>query len=115
MQRQDVGKARAGSNITKEWVPWTINHKAPITNWMAPYEGDLSNVDVYKLNFLKVCGRSVSKEGNQATDDLISHNNKWNAIIPWDIEPSTYILRHKFLDLPFANFRNGRCFALSTS
>ncbi|KAF1817228.1 hypothetical protein P152DRAFT_387849, partial [Eremomyces bilateralis CBS 781.70] len=97
-----VGKARAGSTATFEWTPWVINHKGPLTAYMAPYEGSLANNNVSKLEFFKIAEQAVT-DGKWATDHMMADGSKWNVTIPWDIKPGTYVLRHELLALHFAN------------
>jgi hypothetical protein len=92
---------------------------------MAPYEGNISAVDVNKLKFFKIDEAGLfpnqqwgelnttvpwSVKPNWATDKMIAGQELWNVTIPWDIKPGTYVVRHELLALHFAttnsNYRN---------
>jgi hypothetical protein len=47
-------------NVTFRWSRWLYSHKGLITAWMAPYEGDVSNVDVNDLEFFKFAEEAVN-------------------------------------------------------
>ena len=79
---------------------------------MAPYEGDISAVNVNKLKFFKIPTSSPTKGGLTpdgklwASDDLIKNGNTWNNTIPYDIKPGKYVVRHEILALHFATKDN---------
>ncbi|KAF2420971.1 glycoside hydrolase, partial [Tothia fuscella] len=116
--------ARAGSEIAFRWSQWLPSHRGPMTTYMAPYEGDLSEVNVNKLQFFKIHEGGLypdqqfgkmdtvpwSVKPNLATDKMIWDNGVWNATIPWDNKPGNYIVRHELVALHFAttnsNYRN---------
>src|ERR1700750_815528 len=60
---QAQATARAGSNITFGWSTWPITHNGPIMTYMAPYEGDISKVNVNQLNFFKIAELGLLPDG----------------------------------------------------
>ena len=113
----DMAEARAGSNISFHWTQWLPSHRGPITTYMAPYEGNISTVDVNKLKFFKIDEAALypgiefgemsttipwSVKPNWATDKMIAAQGVWDVTVPWDIKPGNYIVRHELLALHFA-------------
>jgi len=95
--------ARAGSNVTMFWTPWVQSHRGPLTNYLAPYSGDISKVNVNSLKFFKMAEEGLGADGKTwATDRMLANNGTWTTTIPADIRPGTYILRHELLALHFA-------------
>lgn len=91
----DIAEVRAGSKIKFHWSQWLYTHKGPITAWMAPYEGDVANVNVNELEFFKIAEDTV-KDGVWGTVKMIDDtNNTWTATIPADIKPGNYIIRQE--------------------
>jgi len=114
----EMAEARAGSNITFRWTDWLPSHRGPITTYMAPYEGNISDVNVNKLKFFKIDEAGIfpneqfgkltpeipwSVKPNWATDKMVAANSTWTSTIPWDIKPGNYIVRHEVLSLHFAS------------
>jgi lytic cellulose monooxygenase (C1-hydroxylating) len=113
----DMAEARAGGDISFRWTQWLPSHRGPITTYMAPYEGNISAVDVNKLQFFKIDEAGLypdkqfgetsttvpwSVKPNWATDKMIAAQELWNVTIPWDIKPGNYVVRHELLALHFA-------------
>ncbi len=91
-----VAEVRAGSNITFHWSRWLYSHKGPITAWLAPYEGNVSDVNVNKLEFFKIAEDTVDDKGVWANVRMMDNtNDTWTATIPADIKPGTYVIRHE--------------------
>ncbi|KXX76604.1 Cellulose-growth-specific protein [Madurella mycetomatis] len=91
-----IAQARAGSNVTFHWSRWLYSHKGPITAWMAPYEGDVADVDVNELEFFKFAEEAADENGVWGTVKLLDETNgAWTATIPADIKPGTYIIRQE--------------------
>jgi hypothetical protein len=114
-----IAEVRAGSNITFHWSRWLYSHKGPITAWMAPYEGNVSNVNVNNLEFVKFAEDTVDDKGVWGTARLVDNNGDWTATIPADIKPGNYVIRHEvcvpfffpyfFFRREFNNLRSSRC------
>jgi hypothetical protein len=63
---------------------------------MAPYEGDIANVDVNKLEFFKFAEEAKDENGVWGTVKLLDETNgTWTATIPADIKPGKYIIRQE--------------------
>jgi cellulase len=100
---QLTAPARAGSNVTMFWSPWVESHRGPLTNYLAPYSGDISEVNVNALKFFKIAEEGLGADGKTwATDRMVANNGTWTTTIPADIQPGTYVLRHELLALHFA-------------
>ena len=92
---------RAGSDVTFHWSHWLYSHKGPITAWMAPYEGDVADVDVNELEFVKFAEDTVDEEGVWANVRMMDEGNgTWTAKIPADIRPGNYIVRQEVCSTP---------------
>ncbi|KAK3345981.1 glycoside hydrolase [Lasiosphaeria hispida] len=91
-----TAEVRAGSTVTFHWSHWLYSHKGPITAWMAPYEGDIRNIDVSELEFFKFAEDTVDEAGVWANVRMMDKTNgTWTATIPADIRPGNYIVRHE--------------------
>ncbi|KAK0657875.1 glycosyl hydrolase family 61-domain-containing protein [Cercophora newfieldiana] len=98
-----IAQVRAGSNISFHWSHWLYSHKGPITAWMAPYSGDIANVNVNELEFFKIAEDTVDAAGVWANVRMMNRtNNTWTATIPADIKPGKYIIRHEIVALHFS-------------
>ncbi|KAI0201178.1 glycosyl hydrolase family 61-domain-containing protein [Astrocystis sublimbata] len=99
----DIAEVRAGSNVTFAWSHWLYSHKGPITAWMAPYEGDIANVDVNELEFVKFAEDTINKNGVWSTVRMMDDTDgTWTAQIPADIKPGNYVIRQEIIALHFA-------------
>ena len=91
-----IAEVRAGSDVTFHWSHWLYSHKGPITAWMAPYDGDIGNVDVNELEFIKFAEDTVDEEGVWANVRMMDDTNgTWTATIPADIKPGNYVIRQE--------------------
>jgi cellulase len=99
---QLVAPARAGSNVTYYWSPWVPSHRGPMTSYLAPYAGDLSQVDLNALRFFKIAEDALHADGTWSTDKLIADKGLWTTGLPADIKPGSYVLRHELTALHFA-------------
>ncbi|KAK5662223.1 hypothetical protein OQA88_8128 [Cercophora sp. LCS_1] len=98
-----IAEVRAGSNITFHWSRWLYSHKGPITAWMAPYEGDVSKVNVNELEFFKFAEDTIDEQGVWGTVRLMDKTNgTWTATVPADIKPGNYVVRQEMIALHFA-------------
>jgi hypothetical protein len=70
---------------------------------MAPYEGDISTVDVTKLKFFKIAEMGLLEDGvTWATNVLTANENVTAVTIPHDIKAGNYLVRHELITLHFA-------------
>lgn len=91
----DIATVRAGSNVSFHWSHWLHSHKGPITAWLAPYEGDIADVNVNELEFFKIAEDAIDEGGVWATDRLMDNAHTWSAVIPADIKSGKYVLRQE--------------------
>ncbi|KAK5656815.1 hypothetical protein OQA88_4363 [Cercophora sp. LCS_1] len=97
-----IADVRAGSSISFHWSHWLQSHKGPITAWMAPYTGDIANINVNDLEFFKIAQDTVDAAGVWANVRMMAANSTWTATIPADIKPGKYIVRHEIAALHFS-------------
>ncbi|KAL1839512.1 hypothetical protein VTJ49DRAFT_1450 [Mycothermus thermophilus] len=98
-----IAQARAGSNITFWWSRWLYSHRGPITAWMAPYEGEIEDVDVNELEFFKFGEEAHDENGVWGTEKMLDETEgKWTVKIPADIKPGLYVVRNEIIALHFA-------------
>ena len=91
-----IAEVRAGSQITFQWSHWLYTHKGPITAWLAPYEGDIANVNVNELEFVKFAEDTKDANGVWGTVRLMDNtNDAWTATVPADIKPGNYVIRQE--------------------
>ncbi|KAI0403231.1 glycosyl hydrolase family 61-domain-containing protein [Xylaria palmicola] len=102
-----IAEVRAGSNVTFNWSRWLYSHKGPMTAYMAPYEGNVSDVNVNKLEFFKIGEDTIDDNGVWGTVRMLNQTGgAWTTIIPADIKPGNYIIRHEIIALHFALHTN---------
>ncbi|SPO06317.1 uncharacterized protein DNG_09006 [Cephalotrichum gorgonifer] len=98
-----IAEVRAGSDVTFHWSRWLYSHKGPLTAWMAPYEGDIADVNVNDLEFFKFGEETIDENGVWGTVKMLDDTNgTWTATIPADIKPGNYIIRQEIIALHFA-------------
>ncbi|CAI4219785.1 unnamed protein product [Parascedosporium putredinis] len=91
-----IAEVRAGSDITFHWSHWLYSHKGPITAWMAPYEGDIADVDVNELEFFKFAEDTIADDGRWGTVRMMDDTDgAWTATVPADIKPGKYVVRQE--------------------
>lgn len=75
--------------------------------YMAPYNGSIDAVDVNRLNFFKIAESGLQPDKKSwATDVMVGNDNRTSAVIPWDIKPGKYVVRHEVIALHFATDDN---------
>ena len=45
------------------WTKWLPSHQGPMITWMAPYSGEISRVNVNKLEFFKIHEAGLFEDG----------------------------------------------------
>jgi cellulase len=98
-----IASARAGSEVKFQWNPWYQSHKGPMLSYLAPYEGSIEKVDVNKLSFFKFHERALLADNKTwGVDEMMANGNVSTAIIPHDIKPGNYVLRHELIGLHYS-------------
>lgn len=100
----------AGDDLTAFWTTWPDSHKGPVTDYLAPCNGDCSTVDKTTLKFFKIWEAGLIVPGSDqvwASDVLIANNNSHTVKIPSNLAPGNYVLRHEILALHSAGSANG--------
>jgi hypothetical protein len=63
---------------------------------MAPYSGNIADIDVNQLEFVKFAEDAIDEKGVWATVRMMDETNgTWTATIPADIKPGNYIIRQE--------------------
>lgn len=87
----------AGGTLELQWNTWPEGHKGPVLDYLAPCpDGDCTNVDKTALRFVKIQEKGYDN-GEWATDALMANNNTGVTILPSDIAPGKYVLRHEII------------------
>jgi hypothetical protein len=74
---------------------------------MAPYEGDIADVDVNQLEFFKIGEEFHDETGKWATEKLVDDpEGKWTVKIPADIKPGLYVVRNEVSLIPPKGFHH---------
>jgi hypothetical protein len=70
---------------------------------MAAYSGPVDKVNFNQLRFFKISEEGLSADGKTwAVDTMIEQGNVSSTVIPHDIKPGTYVLRHELIALHYA-------------
>jgi cellulase len=95
--------ARAGSKINFMWSPWFKSHKGPIISYLAAYDGPINKVNLNQLKFFKIGERGLAEDNRTwAVDEMMNNDNITSTVIPHDIKPGAYIVRHELIALHYA-------------
>lgn len=102
----------AGGVVELQWTKWPGGHHGPVIDYLARCPGDCAHVDKSKLKFFKIGEAGLLRTPSQppgywASDQLLSNNNSWSVIIPRDIAPGNYVLRHEIIALHSAGELDG--------
>jgi hypothetical protein len=97
-----IAAVRPGSEVVFHWSDWIPSHRGPMTTWLAPYKGNISNVNVNELEFFKIHEAGLYENSTWATDKLLATDGYWPVTLPHDIKPGAYVMRHELLALHFA-------------
>ncbi|KAL1862425.1 hypothetical protein Plec18170_001251 [Paecilomyces lecythidis] len=101
----------AGGKVELQWTEWPESHHGPVLDYLAPCNGNCSDVDKTTLEFFKIDQGGLvndsSPPGTWASDQLISNNNSWTVTIPSTIAPGNYVLRHEIIALHSAENKDG--------
>lgn len=63
---------------------------------MAPYEGDIADVNVNQLEFTKFAEDTIDENGVWGTVRMMDDTNgTWTATVPADIKPGNYVIRQE--------------------
>ncbi|KAI9369679.1 glycosyl hydrolase family 61-domain-containing protein [Aspergillus egyptiacus] len=88
----------AGDTVTVQWNQWLPEHDGPVITYLAACNGDCATVDKTQLKFFKVDAHGY-EDGVWASDRLMQQGNSWDIIIPADLKPDGYVLRHEIIAL----------------
>jgi lytic cellulose monooxygenase (C1-hydroxylating) len=108
----NAGTIAAGGSVSMLWTSddkntnpdgWAESHRGPIITYMAPCNGDCSNVDAVSLKWTKIDEAGVSGPANTqgvwATDKMRANGGVTTATIPSTIAPGNYVLRNEIIAL----------------
>ncbi|KAN0104580.1 lytic polysaccharide monooxygenase [Hyaloscypha variabilis] len=83
---QTSATVAAGGQVELQWTVWPTSHHGPVIDYLANCNGDCTTVDKTTLEFFKIGG---------------------TVIIPSDIAPGNYVLRHEIIALHSAGSVDG--------
>ncbi len=95
----------AGQNVTAVWKQWT-HQQGPVMVWMYKCAGDFSSCDTSGKGWLKI--DQMGMWGTQLNSNnwgtaIVYKNLKWSSMVPKNIAPGNYIIRHELIALHQAN------------
>ncbi|KJR89909.1 cellulose-growth-specific protein [Sporothrix schenckii 1099-18] len=95
----------AGDNITAVWKQWT-HQQGPVMVWMYKCEGDFSSCTGSGKNWFKIDQLGLTAppltSANWGTA-VVCKNLKWSSVIPKQLAPGNYLIRHELLALHQTN------------
>ncbi|KAH7305476.1 glycoside hydrolase [Stachybotrys elegans] len=111
---QGTISVKAGDKVTMIWDQWNSAHSGPVLDYIArctnddcsSFKGDTGNV------WVKIGQLSYNPSANPkwASDFLRERGAKWDVVIPQNLAPGSYLLRHEILGLHVAGQRMGAQF-----
>ena len=95
----------AGQNMTAVWKQWT-HQQGPVMVWLYKCAGEFAGCDTsgkgwFKIDQMGMWG-SVLNSNNWGTA-IVYKNLKWSSVVPKNIAPGNYIVRHELIALHQAN------------
>lgn len=96
---------KAGENVTAVWKQWT-HEQGPVMVWLFKCSGGFSGCKGdgkgwFKIDQLGLWGDNLNSR-NWGTA-IVLKNLKWSSIIPKNLAPGNYLIRHELLALHQAN------------
>jgi lytic cellulose monooxygenase (C1-hydroxylating) len=97
-------RVASGELIKLLWSPWPA-HQGPVITYLAACNGPCEMAIKSALVFFKIDEDGLLNSANArgtgywALDKLIDNNNSWSIIIPQNILPGAYVLRHEAINL----------------
>jgi len=93
---------RAGDNVTAVWKQWT-HQQGPVMVWMYSCGSDFSSCTGdakgwFKVDQLGLWGSEGLNSNNWGTA-LVNKNLEWSSVIPKNLAPGKYLIRHELLSL----------------
>ncbi|KAK1758283.1 glycosyl hydrolase family 61-domain-containing protein [Echria macrotheca] len=93
---------RAGDNITAVWKQWT-HQQGPVMVWMYPCGGgDSCTGDAkawFKIDQMGLFRGDEGLNSNNWGTALVNKNLEWSSVIPRNLAPGRYLVRHELLSL----------------
>ncbi|KAK3372335.1 glycoside hydrolase [Podospora didyma] len=96
---------KAGENVTAIWKQWT-HAQGPVMVWMFKCSGAFASCKGdekgwFKIDQMGMWGTQLNSE-NWGTA-IVLKNLKWSSVIPKNLAPGNYLIRHELLALHQAN------------
>jgi hypothetical protein len=88
---------KAGDKISMKWNQWADSHKGPIISYLAPCD-DCTSVKKGELKFVKIQEGGYTN-GQWETDRMLKAGKISSALIPSNLKPGNYVLRHEAIAL----------------
>lgn len=110
---QNYGTIAAGGVASFFWTSadkvinpdgWAVSHRGPIMTYIAPCDGDCTDVDKTALQWTKIAEEGLvsgtaNVNGVWATDKLRENGGVVSATIPASIAPGKYVIRNEIIAL----------------
>ncbi|KAH8883220.1 glycoside hydrolase family 61 protein, partial [Thozetella sp. PMI_491] len=102
---QLTANVAAGQNVTAVWKQWT-HQQGPVMVWMYHCAGEFSTCNStgkgwFKIDQMGMWG-NVMNSNNWGTA-IVYKNLKWSSVIPKNLAPGNYLIRHELIALHQAN------------
>ena len=95
----------AGKNITAVWKQWT-HEQGPVMVWLYKCKGEFAGCTGqgkgwFKIDQMGLYGKVLNS--NQWGTGVVYKTKEWSSVIPKNIAPGNYLIRHELIALHQAN------------
>ncbi|KAF1833856.1 hypothetical protein BDW02DRAFT_358887 [Decorospora gaudefroyi] len=101
-----MASVAAGGVVEFSWTDWPESHVGPVITYVAPYTGDIADVNKEELKWTKIEGAGY-ENGEWAAVKMIGQNNTWPVTVPESLAAGKYVFRHEIIALHAAGDENG--------
>ncbi|KAL5115585.1 hypothetical protein ACEQ8H_006561 [Pleosporales sp. CAS-2024a] len=101
--------ANAGDTIHFKWNTWPEGHNGPILNYISPCNGDCTTLPSTALRWTKISQSAILATSplTWAPAALIQNNFTASTVLPKNLAPGNYVIRHEIIALHAAQNDNG--------
>jgi hypothetical protein len=94
-----TASVKAGGTLVFTWGPNIWPHPyGPILTYVAACNGDCSQVDKTKLQWVKIAQSGIDYSTQVwASAVLANQNNKWTVTVPSSLKAGNYVFRHEII------------------
>ncbi|KAF1980385.1 glycoside hydrolase [Bimuria novae-zelandiae CBS 107.79] len=107
---QSYVNVKAGDTIDFIWNTWPESHKGPVINYISPCGGECTSLTPSSLRWSKISQSGLITPGGSGTwasDTLIKNSFTASTVIPKNLKPGNYVVRHEIIALHGAQSDNG--------